>query len=134
MLWRCYAVIGEYKETASGMNENRKQLAVLMDKVAEGKVDIILIEYRDRLARFGFKYLSRFCQQFGAVVSEVDDRPAKEPQEELVEDMIAIVTSFSTRLYGKRGGRVAKKLIKTIESEVEGDEDNSQGSNSGTDA
>ena len=107
---RGYAVVSEYKEIASGMNENRKQLAQLMDCVADGKIDIILIEYRDRLARFGFKYLTRYCQQFRVIVDEADDRPAKEPQEELVEDMIAIVTSFSARLYGKSGGRVAKKV------------------------
>ncbi|HBC92452.1 MAG TPA: hypothetical protein DCZ10_06000 [Pelotomaculum sp.] len=42
----------------------------------------------------------------------------KAPQEELVDDMIAIVTSFSARIYGKRGGRVAKKLAETIRLEV----------------
>jgi len=40
------------------------------------------------------------------------------PQEELVEDMIAIATSFSARIYGKRGGRAAKKLTGLIEEEV----------------
>ncbi|SHF65504.1 hypothetical protein SAMN02745133_03181 [Desulforamulus putei DSM 12395] len=58
-----------------------------------------------------FPYLKEFCRQFNVVIEEVDDRPNKEPQEELVEDMIAIVTGFSARLYGKRGGRVAKKLV-----------------------
>lgn len=122
---RGYAVVAEYKEIASGMNENRKQLAQLMDSVADGKIDIVLIEYRDRLARFGYKYLNRYCQQFRVVIDEADDRPAKEPQEELVEDMIAIVTSFSARLYGKRGGRVAKKLSNIIEKEVSAVENDS---------
>ena len=131
---RGYAIVAEYKEIASGMNENRKQLAQLMDGIADGKIDIVLVEYRDRLARFGYKYLTRYCQQFGVIVDEADDRPAREPQEELVEDMIAIVTSFSARLYGKRGGRVVKKLTKAIESEVAADEDNSARSNPGPDA
>jgi len=48
---------------------------------------------------------------------ELDEE--KSAQEELVEDMIAIVTSFSARIYGKRGGRVAKKLTELIEQEVE---------------
>ena len=122
---RGYAVVAEFKEIASGMNENRKQLAQLMDSVADGKIDIVLVEYRDRLARFGFKYLNRYCHQFRVVIDEADDRPAKEPQEELVEDMIAIVTSFSARLYGKRGGRVAKKLSNIIEKEVSAGENDS---------
>lgn len=114
---RKYAVVAEYQEVASGLNENRKELSKLLKAVVNGKVDILLIEYRDRLARFGYKYLKEYCQQFNVIIEEVDDRPNKEPQEELVEDMIAIVTSFSARLYGKRGGRVAKKLAKVIESE-----------------
>ena len=54
---------------------------------------------------------------------ELDEE--KPPQEELVEDMIAIVTSFSARIYGKRGGRVAKKLVQLIEQEVAAGEDHS---------
>lgn len=55
----------------------------------------------------------------------------KSPQEELVDDMIAIVTSFSARIYGKRGGRVAKKLAKVIEREVTASENNSDGDGPG---
>lgn len=86
--------------------------------VCNEQIDIILIEYRDRLARFGYKYLKQFCDKFNVVIEEVDDKPKKEPQEELVEDMIAIVTSFSARIYGKRGGRTAKKLAELIKQEV----------------
>lgn len=129
---RKYAIVAEYQEVASGLNENRKELSRLLKATANGEIDIILIEYRDRLARFGFKYLKEFCRQFHVAIEEVDDRPSKEPQEELVEDMIAIVTSFSARLYGKRGGRVAKKLAKVIESEVTASENNSDGHNHGT--
>lgn len=113
---RKYAVVAEYREVASGLNENRKELSRLLKTIANNEIDIVLIEYRDRLARFGYKYLKTFCQQFNVAIEEVDDRPGKEPQEELVGDMIAIVTSFSARLYGKRGGIVAKKLAKVIES------------------
>ncbi len=116
-----------------GLNENRKELSRLLKAVGNGQVDIVLIEYRDRLARFGYKYLKEYCQQFNVAIEEVDDRPNKEPQEELVEDMIAIVTSFSARLYGERGGSVAKKLAKVIESEVTASENNSDGNNPGID-
>jgi predicted site-specific integrase-resolvase len=131
---RKYTVVAKYQEIASGLNENRKELYRLLKAAANDEIDIVLIEYRDRLARFGYKYLQEFCQQFNVAVEEVDDRPKKEPQEELVEDMIAIVTSFSARLYGKRGGRVAKKLAKVIESEVTAGENNSSGDNPGAEA
>ena len=122
---RKYHVVAEFKEIASGLNENRKELAKLLKIVASGQTDIVFIEYKDRLARFGFKYLEQFCRQFNVTVEETEDRPEKEPQEELVEDMIAIVTSFSARIYGKRGGKITKKIVDLVESEVPGSENHS---------
>ncbi|SHF52463.1 AAA domain-containing protein, partial [Desulforamulus putei DSM 12395] len=52
---RKYAVVAEYQEVASGLNENRKELSKLLKIIAGGQVNIVLIEYRDRLARFGYK-------------------------------------------------------------------------------
>ncbi|MHB1653878.1 MAG: IS607 family transposase [Desulfitobacteriaceae bacterium] len=115
---RKYQVIAEFQEIASGLNENRRELTKLLNMVADGLTDIVFIEYKDRLARFGFRYLEQYCHKFNVVIVEGDDRPAKEPQEELVEDMIAIVTSFSARIYGKRGGKVAKKIVNLVETEV----------------
>jgi len=129
---RNYVVVAEYQDVASGLNEHRKELGALLKGVGEGRFDIILIEYRDRLARFGFGYLKEFCGSFKVRIDEVDDRPAKEPQEELVEDMIAIVTGFSARLYGKRGGRVVKKLSGILREEevTNTNEDDGDGCNS----
>jgi len=83
-----------------------------------------LIEYKDRLARFGYKYLESYCKAFGVRIIEVEQQESEEPQEELLEDMISIVTSFSARIYGKRGGRVAKKLTNLIEGEINSNENN----------
>jgi len=115
---RNYQVVAEFKEIASGLNENRRELTKLLNMVADGLTDIVFIEYKDRLARFGFRYLEQYCHKFNVLIIEGDDRPAKEPQEELVEDMITIVTSFSARIYGKRGGKVVKKLTNLIQVEV----------------
>lgn len=114
---RNYVVLAEYQDVASGLNERRKELGALLRGVVQNRFDVVLVEYRDRLARFGFGYLKEFCGAFKVRIDEVDDRPAKEPQEELVEDMISIVTSFSARLYGKRGGRVVKKLSDILKDE-----------------
>jgi predicted site-specific integrase-resolvase len=127
---RKYVVLGEYRDVASGLNEHRRELGVLLKGVAQNRFDVVLVEYRDRLARFGFGYLKEFCSSFNVRIEEVDDRPAQEPQEELVEDMISIMTSFSARLYGKRGGRVVKKLCDILESEeVNIGDNNGNGSN-----
>lgn len=119
-----YNVISSHKEIASGLNENRKELKRLLSLITEEKVDVLLIEYKNRLARFGYRYLEEFCKAFGVTIIELEQRESKEPQEELVDDMISIVTSFSARIYGKRGGRVAKKLSNLIEGELNTDEDN----------
>ena len=124
--------MAEYQDVASGLNERRKELGALLKGAREGRFDVILIQYRDRLARFGFGYLKEFCGSFKVRIDEVDDRPVKEPQEELVEDMISIVTSFSARLYGKRGGRIVKKLSDILKEEevTNTNEDDGDGCNS----
>ena len=71
------------------------------------------------------RYLEDELHKFNVRVEETEDRPEKEPQEELVEDMIAIVTGFSASIYGKRGGKIAKKIVDLVESEVSGSENHS---------
>jgi len=110
-----YQVKAVYAEIASGLNENRREFAKIATK---GEIDVIVIEYKDRLARFGYKYLEQYYRSCGVEIDIMEIDEEKSPQEELVEDMIAIVTSFSARIYGKRGGRVAKKLTELIEQEV----------------
>jgi len=120
-----YQVKAIYTEIASGLNENRRELARLAKTAPKDEIDFIIIEYKDRLARFGYKYLEQYYRSYGIEINIVELDEEKSPQEELVEEMIAIVTSFSAKIYGKRGGRVAKKLTELIEQEVAAGEDNS---------
>ena len=71
------------------------------------------MEYKDRLARFGFSYLTAYAQAFGGEII-VMDQEEKNEQQELVEDLIAITTSFSARIYGKRGGKKLVDAVQTI--------------------
>lgn len=113
-----YQVKRVYTEIASGLNENRRELKNLAKTAGNGEIDAIVIEYKDRLARFGYKYLEQYYQSCGVYIDVMELDEEKSPQEELVEDMIAIITSFSARIYGKRGGQVAKKLTELIQDEV----------------
>ena len=88
-----------YTEVASGLNENRQELARLFRDATSDPPQVLLIEFKDRLARFGFQYLVDHLAHLGVRV-EILESESKEPQQELVEDMIAIVTSFSARIYG----------------------------------
>lgn len=97
-----------YEEIASGLNENRHQLRKLMKAIIAGKVNVIVVEYKDRLARFGYAYLELFCESYGARIEAIEEKASDNENEELVKDLISVVTSFSARLYGRRGGRKAK--------------------------
>lgn len=104
-----FDTIEVYEEIASGLNENRRQLRKLMKAIVAGKVNIVVVEYKDRLARFGYAYLELFCESHGARIEAIEEKASNDENEELVKDLIAVVTSFSARLYGRRGGRKAKR-------------------------
>ncbi len=92
------------------MNEKRRGLHQLLDLARDRQASLVVVEYRDRLARFGLNYLETFLHAF-AVRVVVMESPVKDDQQELVEDLIAITTSFSARIYGERG---RKKMGATV--------------------
>jgi predicted site-specific integrase-resolvase len=104
-----YQISDVFQEVASGINESRKELSRMMNRLNE--VDKIVIEYPDRLARFGYKYLENHCTQTGVAIDILESNELKGPDQEMVEDLIAIITSFSVRLYGARGGRKVKQCL-----------------------
>jgi len=96
-----YGKIQMLIDIGSGLNENRKNFLKLLEMVAERKVSKVVVAYKDRLTRFGFETLSRMFQAFGTAI-EVVNHEEKTPQEELVEDLITIVSHFAGKLYGLR--------------------------------
>ena len=111
---RNYEIIAMLAETASGLNENRKRLYQVLDLIENEKVDIVLVEFKDRLTRFGFNYLERYANTFGVSIEVAEKRKIKQPQEELADDLISIITSFTSRLYGLRSQKFKKvrKMLK----------------------
>lgn len=91
------------KDIGSGLNDNRKNLKSLIEMIQEGKVNRIFINYKDRLTRFGFNYIKQICdfhQVEIIIVSDVTNK--KSESEELAEDIIALIHSFSGKLYSLR--------------------------------
>ncbi len=97
-----YKEVVVFEDVASGLNENRRGLAKLFELVSQRQLEAVFVTYKDRLSRFGFKYLEAFFDSHGCRVETMDAEEFKEPQKELVEDLIAIVTSFAGRIYGAR--------------------------------
>ena len=98
-------------DVGSGLNDNRKGLNKLLKKVMNDEVDRIFINYKDRLTRFGFNYLKTICDHHEVDIIIVSDEELnKSQEEELAEDIISVIHSFSGKLYGSRS-----KIKKEIE-------------------
>lgn len=101
-----WAVDKVVKEIASVMNDKRPKLLQIFDLVPVR----VVVEHKDRLTRFGFNYFEKLLPMLGCelVVMNRDS----EQQEDLMKDLIAIITSFCCRLYGLRRGKQTAKKIK----------------------
>ena len=99
-------------DIGSGINYNKKGLNQLLDMVINSEVEKIVILYKDRLIRFGYELIETVCDKFGTAI-EIIDNTEKTEQQELVEDLVQIITVFSCRLQGKWAHR-AKKMIQEL--------------------
>lgn len=100
-------------DVGSGLNDNRKGLFSLIDLIQEGKVNRLYILSKDRLTRFGYHYLEKICEFHGVSIVVVSDETENKSQsEELAEDIIALIQSFSGNLYDLK-----HKIKKGIQSE-----------------
>lgn len=107
-------------DIGSGINYNKKGLNQLIDMITNSEVEKIVILYKDRLVRFGYELIENLCNKYGTTI-EIIDNTEKTEEQELVEDLIQIVTVFSCRLQGKRANK-AKKMIKEFLENDTGEE------------
>ncbi|GAC42129.1 IS607 family transposase [Paenibacillus popilliae] len=103
-------------DVGSGINYNKKGLNQLLELIVSSSVEKIVILYKDRLLRFGFELMENLCTQFGTSI-EIIDHTEKTEEQELVEDLIQIVTVFGCRLQGKRANKVKKMLKELVEDD-----------------
>lgn len=106
-------------DIGSGINYSKSGLKELIKLINNSEVSKIVILYKDRLVRFGFELIEYYAKLNSCEI-EIVDNTEKTEEQELVEDLIQIVTVFSCRLQGKRANK-AKKLIKEL---LENDKDN----------
>lgn len=104
-----------YKEIASGMNDDRLELNKLLTSELKGIT--IIVEHKDRLTRFGFKFIEAIVSQKGGKILVVNTFENEE--QDLTNDLIAVVTSFCAKLYGKRRANRKTEQITEIIKEQE---------------
>ena len=103
-------------EIGSGLNGHRTKIMRLL---AAPTVHVIVVEHRDRLARFGSEYIESALSASGRKLIVVDQ---SEMKDDLVQDMIAVLTSFCARLYGRRAAKNrAAKAVAAAASPTEDD-------------
>lgn len=109
-LKRNYNIVAVFDEVGSGMNDNRNELKSLFKLVESRKINIVLIEHKDRLSRFCINYLISYFNSFDVKIEWVEDVLGKTYEQELVEDMLSLMTSFSAKIYGRRSHKIKRTV------------------------
>lgn len=90
------------KETGSGLNSKRKKIQQLIRMIMNDEVNRIFVTYKERLTRFGFEYIETICNMKGVEIVILQDKEEKTIEQELAEDIMMLLASFSGKLYGLR--------------------------------
>ena len=102
-----------YKDIASGISfEKRKEFFEMLDNIIQGKIDTVIISYKDRLSRVGFELFSHLFSKFGTkiiVISEVGSQ--KLDSQEIFEEIVSLLHSYSMKLYSSRRKKKIQEII-----------------------
>lgn len=102
-------------EIGGGLNFQRKKFLSIIDEIVAGRVSTLVIAHKDRLARFGFELIEHLCKTHDCRLVVMDNESLS-PEQEMIQDMLAVVHCFSARLYGLRNYR--KALRKALENDT----------------
>lgn len=105
-------------DIGSGINYSKKGLTKLLERIHKGEVSKVVILYKDRLVRFGFELLETMCKLNDCEIEIIDNTP-KTDEEELVTDLVQVITVFGCRLQGKRS-KLTKKLVEDLKDDTRG--------------
>ncbi|MGI2909679.1 IS607 family transposase, partial [Tolypothrix sp. VBCCA 56010] len=110
-----YQIAHVVKEVGSGLNDNRKKLEKLLK---QENYQYLIVEHKDRLGRFGTHYIDLLLTRCGVTLEVVN--LAENGRDELMTDLVAIITSFAARLYGqRRAKRKTEKIVETLQSKTD---------------
>ena len=104
-----------HQEIASALNYNRREYRKLYNDVANGEIDKIVIEYKDRLLRIGFDDFAELCKIKGTELIVIDESTDQNKQSEIVNDLVSIIHHFSSKIYSSRRKKNLENLIKEFE-------------------
>ncbi|TKX81219.1 IS607 family transposase [Halorubrum sp. SD626R] len=118
---RGWSIEDKYSDVGSGLNENRRGLNKLLDGAENADYGRVLVTYQDRLTRFGFSYLERLLDQYDVEITVINEGTDKTAHDELADDLLQLVASFASKLYGMRSSK-RRRIVEIVEAEVETNE------------
>lgn len=107
---RGYIIVGEYQEIASGLNDNRHKLDTILKR---DDYDILLVEHRDRLTRFGWNLIHLLLDKNNIQLESINTTDNKD--EELIQDLISIITSYCGKIYGRNHKKKTQAIIQQLQ-------------------
>lgn len=109
------------KDIGSGLNYNKAGLVELIKLIETNQVNKLILNYKDRLLRFGSELIFEICKYHDVEIIILNEDEQKSYEEELVEDVLSIITVFSAKLYGSRSHK-NKKILEVNEKLFKGGE------------
>jgi len=102
-------------DVGSGLNMERKGFIKLLRMILNNEVSKVVVAYPDRLVRFGFEIIEEVCKAHNCELV-VLNREDETPEQELIEDLISILVSFSEKLQGMRSQEKVRKCVEEIKA------------------
>lgn len=110
--WKVHKVV---KEVGSGVNDSRKKLLAIL---ADPTITMIVVEHKDRLTRFGFRYIETLLAVQGRSIEVVNI--TENPIEDIISDLTSIIYSICAKLYGqRRAKRKTEKIVQELSTQAQ---------------
>lgn len=106
-----------YKDKASGLNEKRRGLKSLIKSVKNNEISTIYITTQDRLTRFGYSYLEELFNIYDTDIVILNSKRDKSMYDELIDDFMSLIASFSGKYYKLRSRENGKKFLTIVNKE-----------------
>ena len=117
-----YVIHGVYQDIASGISfEKRNQFFELLDEVLAGKVNRVVVTYKDRLSRVGFELFTYLFKKYGCEIIVISETGSEKlDSEELFEEIISLLHCYSMKLYSSRKAKKIKEILAEDDSTESG--------------
>jgi putative resolvase len=108
------------QDRGSGLNYRKRGLRTLIERICSGEVERLVLTHQDRLLRFGAELVFALCEHFGTEVVIINAAEERSFEEDLVQDVLEIITVFSARLYGSRSpkNKQVMQQLKEVADEI----------------